>query len=185
MENFYIFVKALDFIEIHLCDDMTQDEIAAHCRCSVSTLQKIWKFCTHQGIMHYIKRRRLTLAARELQSGAPVLTTAVRYGYGSNAAFTRAIGDEVIKACVRRIDAALKPDMLAFRIGGDEFAVVTGTDDITIAQQMEQAVTAGNDEIVTLGEDTAIAYLHSGIMKFEDTEGDFYERFEAAVVRKM
>ena len=98
---------------------------------------------------------------------------------------SRALGDEVIKACVRRIDAALKPDMLAFRIGGDEFAVVTGTDDNTIAQQMEHAVTAGNDEIVTLGEDTAIAYLHSGIMKFEDTEGDFYERFEAAVVRKM
>ncbi len=90
MKDFYIFVKSLEYIEHNLCSEITQKEIAAHCCCSVSALQKMWKYCTHQGIISYVKKRRLTLAAKELTDGAGVLEVAVKYGYSSNEAFTKA-----------------------------------------------------------------------------------------------
>ena len=90
MKDFYIFIKSLEYIERNLSCDISQEDIAAYCACSVSALQKMWKYCTSQGVMSYIKKRRFTLAARELVEGAGVLETALKYGYGSNEAFTRA-----------------------------------------------------------------------------------------------
>lgn len=90
MKDFYVFIKSLEYIERNLSDNISQEDIAAYCACSVSALQKMWKYCTGQGVMSYIKKRRFTLAARELVEGAGVLETALKYGYGSNEAFTRA-----------------------------------------------------------------------------------------------
>lgn len=90
MKDFFIFANSLEYIERNLSGDITQEDIALHCCCSVSALQKMWKYCTHQGIMSYVKKRRFTLAARDLVEGAGVLETAVKYGYSSNEAFTRA-----------------------------------------------------------------------------------------------
>lgn len=90
MKDFYIFAKSLEYIERSLHGEITQEDIAAHCCCSVSALQKMWQYCTRAGVMTYVKKRRFTLAARELVDGAGVLETAVKYGYSSNEAFTRA-----------------------------------------------------------------------------------------------
>lgn len=90
MKDFYIFACSLEYIENNLSGGITQEDIAAHCCCSLSALQKIWKYCTHGGIMTYVKKRRITLAAADLRRGEQVLDTAVKYGYGSNEAFTRA-----------------------------------------------------------------------------------------------
>jgi len=258
MKDLYIFVTAIEYIEQHLSEDITQEDIARHCCCSVSALQKVWNCCTHSGVMQYIKKRRLTLAAREIASGAPVLGTAVKYGYSSNEAFTRAfrgmwgstpsefsgtrrftgmyprmngremkgedlmrtkfdlteiydrlaghkgsyivcidirgldrinreqgkaLGDAVIRACVERIERAVSEDMCVFRVGGDEFAVVTGYRDPAQAEQLAAAVRAGNSETVTLGGETAQVYLCSGLMLYDDSVTDFYETFADSVVR--
>ena len=258
VRDFYIFAESLCYIEEMLCEELDQAEIARHCGCSVSALQKTWKYCTKLGVMQYVRRRRLTLAAREISQGAPVLDTAVKYGYGSNEAFTRAfrlfwgispsdfaktrsftglyprmhlnepnggimmrvrfdltelyeqlqnrtgtyivcfdirnlmvineksreLGDEVIRSSAERIDRALKDGMFAFRVGGDEFAVVTGCTDIADARAFEQSVTAQNTDTVTLNGMTAPVYLHSGIMQYNGACTDFYEDFEHSVVRE-
>jgi AraC family transcriptional regulator len=260
MKDFYVFVESLEYIEEHLCSEIDQEKIALHCGCSLSALQKTWKYCTHQGVMSYVKKRRLTLAARDISGGAAILDTALKYGYGSNEAFTRAfrtlwgispsdfakirnftdiyprlndeyitggilmnrvkfdltelydrlqdkkgtyivcfdiknldrinnelgrnMGDEVIRTCVERIDRKLENDMFVFRIGGDEFAVVTGYKDIEQTRQFEQAVTADNGKIAECGGVTAPVYLDSGIMLYDGSDKDFYDQFDRSVVRK-
>ncbi len=87
LKDFYIFARSLEYIEQNLCTEITQDDIAAHCCCCVSALQKMWKYCTHIGVMNYVKKRRLTLAARDIVAGANIFDTAVKYCYGSNEAF--------------------------------------------------------------------------------------------------
>ncbi|MBR1554839.1 MAG: helix-turn-helix domain-containing protein [Oscillospiraceae bacterium] len=89
--RFMIFMDALDFIEHHLTDEFTQEDIANACYCSLSSLQKIWKACTHTSVKEYISKRRLTLAGRDMRSQhLSVLDTAMKYGYNSHEVFTRA-----------------------------------------------------------------------------------------------
>ncbi len=86
--NFTVFSSALEYIEEHLCDDLRQEDIAAECMYSLSSLQKIWKYCTGMSLKEYITKRRLTAAGRELtETSAPVLDIAVKYGYNSHEAF--------------------------------------------------------------------------------------------------
>ena len=90
--SFILFVTALDFIEEHLTEEFSQEEIAAKCYCSLSSLQKTWKICTHMSIKEYVSKRRLTLAGRDMLSGMSVLDAALKYGYNSHEVFTRAFG---------------------------------------------------------------------------------------------
>ena len=89
--GFAVFVTALGFIESHLCDEITQEDIASACYVSLSSLQKTWKYCTHYSIKEYICKRRLTLAGRDLmENDISVLEAAMKYGYNSHEVFTRA-----------------------------------------------------------------------------------------------
>lgn len=89
--SFAVFVTALEYIEARLCEDITQEEIAAACYVSLSSLQKLWKYCTHYSLKEYISKRRLTLAGRDLLSDeGSVLDIAMKYGYNSHEVFTRA-----------------------------------------------------------------------------------------------
>ncbi len=204
MRNFCIFADAVNYIEENLCEDITQEDIAAACCCSLSALQKVWRFCSHTSLKEYISKRRLTRAAEDIVRGeASITAIAVKYGYNSPEVFSRAFvrlwgvtpsafkkkwhstgifpkivpdeeklkggiymgrrvdiselyemlksvpdsyvlcfdivgldpvnknigrgaGDLVIREAFARIDAAAGENMTAFRIGGDEFALVTG-----------------------------------------------------------
>ncbi len=89
--SFILFVTALEYIENNLTEDFSQEDIAANCYCSLSSLQKTWKYCTHLSIKEYITKRRITLAGRDmLQNDCSVLDAAVKYGYNSHEVFTRA-----------------------------------------------------------------------------------------------
>ncbi|MCR5541091.1 MAG: helix-turn-helix domain-containing protein [Ruminococcus sp.] len=89
--GFATFVTALDYIESHLCEDISQEDIAAACFVSLSSLQKVWRYCTHFSLKDYISKRRLTLAGRLLLTEeVSVLEVAMRFGYNSHEVFTRA-----------------------------------------------------------------------------------------------
>lgn len=66
MKNFYIFADALDYIEGNLCENFTHEDIAAACYCSLSGLQKTWKYCSRTTLKEYISKRRLTKAAEDI-----------------------------------------------------------------------------------------------------------------------
>lgn len=204
MKNFCIFADAVNFIEENLCSDISQEDIAAACYCSLSSLQKVWRYCTHTSVKEYIEKRRLVRCAEDILNTDMTLTEiAMKYRYNSPEVFTRAFrrlwgvspskfkseihssgifpriipdesrlkggiymgrrvditelynelqekkgsyvlcfdvaelstvnkeighgaGDRVILEAFRRVDGMAGDSMPAFRIGGDEFAVVTG-----------------------------------------------------------
>ncbi|SDI75736.1 AraC family transcriptional regulator [Paraburkholderia phenazinium] len=86
--------KALWFIEIELCNELTLDRIAATCELSRFGLSRMFAIGTGWPVMRYVRARRLTRAARMLAEGAPdILSVALDNGYGSHEAFTRAFHD--------------------------------------------------------------------------------------------
>ncbi len=92
MDNFKLETlrRALEYTEEHLSGDFLQKECAAAAMCSLSGLQKLFRYVFHISIGDYVTRRRMTLAARALKSGRSVLDTALDYGYRSPEAFARA-----------------------------------------------------------------------------------------------
>ena len=60
-------------------------------------------------------------------------------------------GDLVIAECIRRIDTQREENMVFFRIGGDEFILLTGSTDEAVAQRMAEKVTAANGQPITFG----------------------------------
>ncbi len=86
--------KALWFIESHLADELTLDEIAGVAGISRFHMVRAFAAATGLSVMRYVRARRLSEAARALAGGAPdILTLALEADYGSHEAFTRAFRD--------------------------------------------------------------------------------------------
>jgi AraC family transcriptional regulator len=86
---------AISFIEEHLTEEINFEEVAKVACCSVYHFQRMFSFITDVPLSEYIRRRRLTLAAFELQnSNAKIIDLAVKYGYDSPISFARAFQNQ-------------------------------------------------------------------------------------------
>jgi AraC family transcriptional regulator len=82
---------ALYYLEDNLEEHIDYDKLAQIACTSVYNFQRMFSFITEVPLSEYIRRRRLTLAAFELQnSSIKVIDLALKYGYQSPEAFTRA-----------------------------------------------------------------------------------------------
>ena len=83
--------RALDYIETHLDDDIDLDYAAKLAYCHRNDLSNRFAMITGVPISEYIRRRKLSLAALDLQnSEEKIIDIALKYGYQSPTAFTRA-----------------------------------------------------------------------------------------------
>lgn len=244
--SFAVFVTALEYIEERLCEDMTQEDIAAACYVSLSSLQKLWKYCTHYSLKEYISKRRLTLAGRDLcTQDSSVLDIAMKYGYHSHEVFTRAFtkqwgvspsrfkkqwrgscalyprlnteyiertdnmdqkrvkkydisefydylksqtgtyvlcfdirnlmtinealgreaGDKVILEAFRRINEAAEDNMICIRMGGDEFAMITESNDPEYVRRIADRVLSLNGKAVSYSGGEVAVSMQSGAVR--------------------
>ena len=83
--------KAINYIEAHLQETITMEQIAQEVNVSVFHFQRTFSILTDMSIADYIRRRRLTLAAQELiNTDIKIIDLAYKYGYDSPEAFTKA-----------------------------------------------------------------------------------------------
>ena len=217
MQHMELLLAALEYIEIHLCDEIRTEDIAAACFCSKSTLEKLFRRVHSISVHEYIIRRRMMLAARKL-SGQPetsILAVALEYGYSTHESFARAFeqiwnckpsefrrtkfaelfprltappmkgddyimhrkhvdiselydafkerrdcffvlcdvkqmipineisykaGDLAILEQMRRMTSAAGEKNIVFRIGGDEFCILTASNEISYAQRIADRI---------------------------------------------
>ena len=79
-----------EYIEQHLTDELDLAKLAQLACCSTYNLQRMFSFITDISLGEYIRRRRLTLAALELQQkNVKVIDTALKFGYDSPVSFAR------------------------------------------------------------------------------------------------
>lgn len=82
---------AIDYIENNLDGDISYDEAAKIACCSTFYFQRIFSYVAGVSLSEYIRRRRMTQAAFDLQrTGAKVIDIALKYGYSSPTSFNRA-----------------------------------------------------------------------------------------------
>ncbi len=258
MKNFYIFEQAVYYMEDNLCNPITQEDIAAACFCSLSSLQKIWKYCTSTSLKVYLSKRRLTCSARDLMNtDLSVTEIAFKYQYNSPEVFTRAFsklwgvspskfkhqwrffgiypkyipnesafeiggnnfmpkkhvdiselydtlssmkgtyvlcfdivgldpinknlghnaGDKVILEAFKRLNDAAEDNMMVFRIGGDEFAVITGYDNTEDTETFAQKILDRNSEVIAWDEGSIPVAMHCGAYQMSSSTLRYEELF--------
>ncbi|MDR0325304.1 MAG: helix-turn-helix domain-containing protein [Oscillospiraceae bacterium] len=85
--------RAVGYIEENLTGEIDLKAAARYTGCSLWEFQRLFSFVTHTSLGEYIRNRRLSLAGDELQnSGEKIIDIAIKYGYDSPAAFSRAFG---------------------------------------------------------------------------------------------
>lgn len=83
--------EAVSYIENHLTDEIDYNEVAKIACCSTYHFQRMFAYMSNIPLSEYIRRRRMTLAAVDLQnSNEKILEIALKYGYTSPTAFNRA-----------------------------------------------------------------------------------------------
>ncbi|MBQ7175099.1 MAG: helix-turn-helix transcriptional regulator, partial [Lachnospiraceae bacterium] len=82
---------AIDYMENHLTDNISAQDVAGQVFLSPFFLQRGFSLMTGYGIGEYIRNRRLYLAALDLQrTDEKVIDIALRYGYETPESFTKA-----------------------------------------------------------------------------------------------
>ena len=82
--------KSIDYIEEHLTSEIEYGALAKIACCSSFHFQRMFAYMANISLSEYIRRRRMTLATIDLQSGEKIIDVALKYGYSSPTAFNRA-----------------------------------------------------------------------------------------------
>jgi AraC family transcriptional regulator len=91
MSYIYSLEKAINYIETHLNEDIDLSCIAKEAGYSLYHFHRIFKSVTGDSIKDYIRKRRMTEAAKELvYTDSPIVEIGIKYGYESREAFSRA-----------------------------------------------------------------------------------------------
>lgn len=80
-------------------------------------------------------------------------------------------GDVAIAECLKRIDSERGEDMIMFRIGGDEFVLLTNLTDLAEVEAVRDRVFSHNGETITFGGQEIPVSLHGGILKLNTSKG--------------
>ncbi len=241
MKNLDLLQTALTYIEDNLTSAIHTEDIAEHCYCSKSTLEKLFKCINGISVRDYMIRRRMVYAARILRRKPTqnLLELAVLCGYQSNEAFGRAFksvwncnpseynriyqfselyprlrapmqegdcymrskkqvdiselydlfrerkdcyfvcadikslvpineisrkaGDLAILEAMKRLSDNAGEEDIVFRIGGDEFVILTNTTDITEAETVAERIRARNGETFSFEERDIPLFLHIAV----------------------
>ena len=81
--------SAINYIEEHLTDKIEYDELAKIACCSTYHLQRMFTYMADVPLSEYIRRRRMSRAAVDLQN-EKIIDVAIKYCYESPTAFNRA-----------------------------------------------------------------------------------------------
>ena len=83
--------KAINYLEEHIREDIDLEQTAKIACCSTYHFQRMFTYMAGIPLSEYIRRRRMSLAAADLQrSDAKIVDIALKYGYTSPTAFNRA-----------------------------------------------------------------------------------------------
>lgn len=83
--------KSINYIEEHITEEISYDELAQIACCSTYHFQRMFTYIAGVSLSEYIRRRKMSLAAVDLQgSNEKIIDISLKYGYSSPTAFNRA-----------------------------------------------------------------------------------------------
>lgn len=82
--------SAITYMEENLTGQISYEQLGRIACCSAYHFQRMFAYMAGVPLSEYIRRRKMSLAAADLQSGERIIDVAGKYGYNSPTAFNRA-----------------------------------------------------------------------------------------------
>ncbi|WP_256715963.1 AraC family transcriptional regulator [Paenibacillus odorifer] len=82
--------KCVEYIEAHIKENITVEEIATEVGYSVYHFCRVFSLCKEMSVMEYVRSRKLSLASIELFAGKKIIDIALDYGFETQSGFTKA-----------------------------------------------------------------------------------------------
>jgi len=90
LEHIDILQEMLQYIDIHIKEEMSVEKLAEHAGFSPYYFCRMFQCGVGSSIMEYVRNRRLAYAASELNSGRKILNIAIDYGFETHSGFSKA-----------------------------------------------------------------------------------------------
>ena len=90
MDHIDILQEMLQYIDIHIKEEMNVEKLAERAGFSPYYFCRIFQYGVGASIMEYVRNRRLAYAASELDSGRKIINIAVDYGFETHSGFSKA-----------------------------------------------------------------------------------------------
>ena len=103
--------QSMDYIEEHLTDEIDYAQLGRIACCSAYHMQRMFTYMAGITLAEYIRRRKMSLAAVDLQGGnEKIIDVAEKYGYHSPTAFNRAFQafHGIAPSCVKNEGVSVK-----------------------------------------------------------------------------
>ena len=112
--------QSMGYIEEHLTDEIDYEQLGRIACCSAYHFQRMFTYMAGVTLAEYIRRRKMSLAAVDLQGGnAKIIDVAEKYGYHSPTAFNRAFQSihGIAPSAVRKEGVSVKTfPLVSFKI---------------------------------------------------------------------
>lgn len=86
--------KSVLYIKEHINEDLTAQKIADHVGYSVFHFCRIFSLIKNLTVMEYVRKYRLSIARRELESNRKIIDIAMQYGFETASGFTKSFRKE-------------------------------------------------------------------------------------------
>ena len=96
---------------------------------------------------------------------------------------SRKAGDIAISEALRRMESVCGPEDIVFRIGGDEFALLTNSSEQAYAEELKDKILAMNGAIIPYDEEEIPMSLYAKIIKLENDALRYSEIFPKLMIR--
>lgn len=103
--------RAVEYVEQHLEEKIDYEKVAGIAECPAYYFQRMFYYMTDISLPEYVRRRRMSLAAVDLQDKqVKIIDIALKYGYDSPTAFNRAFQSihGIAPSLARKSNAVLK-----------------------------------------------------------------------------
>lgn len=103
--------QSMQYIEEHLTEEISYEELGRIACCSAYHFQRMFTYMAGMTLSEYIRKRKMSLAAVDLQEkDVKIIDVAAKYGYSSPTAFNRAFQGihGIAPSAVREEGASLK-----------------------------------------------------------------------------
>ncbi|MBQ7781720.1 MAG: helix-turn-helix domain-containing protein [Lachnospiraceae bacterium] len=254
MDKIEILANALTYIEENMRSDIRTEDVAMHCYCSKSTLEKIFRCVNNISVRDYLIRRRMMLAAKAIisQPETGLMEIALNFGYSTNESFSRAFksvwncnpsefrsnsrftelyprkyppvqsggawmkknvdiselyelfknrkncyfvcgdikslipineisrkaGDLAILEAMNRMEREAGDEDVVFRIGGDEFVILTDSEDISYAEGICERIKSYNGQSFAYEDRQIPMTMYATVVKFGEGTLKYRDLFE-------
>ncbi|WP_270844896.1 AraC family transcriptional regulator [Thomasclavelia ramosa] len=185
----------IEYIENHLTEKIYYEQLAKIAGCPSYHFQKTFLYMTNISLSEYIRKRRISLAAVDLQTGEDkIIDIALKYGYESPTAFNRAFQavHGIAPSLVRKKNVQIKSfpalkftfsiqglDELSFRIEKKDSFKILGISSllskellenfVQIPKQWDKALNDGTlNQLYRLNNQTPLGLLGVNIHQHED-----------------